>query len=168
MAEEYLQLQDEVDGLPQLVLMDDDGFRFFDGEQTELEQMLSVFDEIQQELKIEENQIVEEYEKLLDHEERDLCSRVEQLHTDEVICPLCKKHPLMENKTVIFCKCDFRINVEADALTIRDIKTSLDEGQSMHEANCAAEPEFSQVTELAGIDNIVMTCQACDFMHIVI
>lgn len=33
-------------------------FQFFDGEQTELEQMLSVFDEIQQELKIEGKQIL--------------------------------------------------------------------------------------------------------------
>ncbi|XP_041347674.1 RPA-interacting protein B-like [Gigantopelta aegis] len=136
----------------------------------DLDAMLSLFDDIQKELKIEEEKMVndyEEYKQSLVHEEVALSAAIEALSTDEVICPLCQRHALMLNKGVIFCPCGLRINTEQDCISLANVKQQLDEGLSLHSSACNKTPAFSVVDGL-GITNLLITCQICDFMFVVV
>ncbi|CAI9740637.1 Hypothetical predicted protein [Octopus vulgaris] len=139
-------------------------------EDENVERILEIFEEIEAELKEEEQKLLREhdlYEESYLNEEKELCSALESLTADEVVCPICKKNPLIENKGVIFCKCGLRINTEQDGFKLADVKAQLDSGIEIHNFTCDAEPEFSMMCVL-GTTNLFMTCEACDFMHIII
>ncbi|XP_013419153.1 RPA-interacting protein A isoform X2 [Lingula anatina] len=164
MVQEWKTLQAEEGGLPQL----SDNFDLQSApDDTDVEQVLSILEEIKSELLLEEQRILEEYEKSLAFDEAGLCAAIDQLKTDEVICPICKKNPLMQNKQIIFCCCGMRIDTELDGLNIANIKSQLEEGISLHNTQCVKEAKFS-VMKQAGVENLLMTCETCDFMFIVI
>ena len=61
-------------------------------EDTSLDEVLSLLDEIQKELMDEERSILAQYEENLKFEESSLCAAIESLGTeDSVICPVCKR-----------------------------------------------------------------------------
>ncbi|KAL4223418.1 hypothetical protein ACF0H5_016889 [Mactra antiquata] len=135
-----------------------------------IDQILDMFDDIQSELRQEEIRMLEEYsnyEESLQLEEECLCSAIHKLSTEEVICPLCKKHTLLTNKSVIFCQCGLRINTEQDCLTLTNVQQMLDLGLKQHSEKCESEPVFSVVVEV-GTSNLLMTCPDCDWMSVVI
>ncbi|GAB1607997.1 RPA-interacting protein A-like [Argonauta hians] len=139
-------------------------------EDENVERILEVFEEIEAELKEEEQKLLKEhdmYEASFLSEENELCLALESLTADDVICPLCQKNPLHENKGVIFCKCGLRINTEQDGFKLADVKAQLDSGVEIHSLACDTVPVFSMMCVL-GTTNLFMTCEACDFMHIVI
>lgn len=138
----------------------------------QIDEMLSVFDEIQRELLTEEARLLQEYEFYADslkqvkaQEEAALCCAMELLSAKEVTCPICKKNPLMENKGIVFCKCGVRISTEQDCIGMEYIQRQMKEAVSAH--TCGEEPQFSVVEDF-GCSNLVMTCKLCDFMYIVI
>lgn len=136
----------------------------------DIDQVLEMFEDFQKELRQEEQRILQEYEiyeRSLQQEERSLCSAIDKLSTEEVVCPLCKKSSLLTNKSVIFCKCGLRIDTEQDCLTLTNVKQLLDTGVSQHGEQCDTEPSFSLLAPV-GPGNLVMTCQSCDWMSVVI
>ncbi|XP_021340605.1 RPA-interacting protein A-like [Mizuhopecten yessoensis] len=137
---------------------------------TDIDNVLSLFEDIQAELKLEELKLIEEferYESSLKMEEANLCSAIEKLCTEEVICPVCQKSPLLINKSVIFCQCGMRVNTEEDCLTLVHVKHLLEEGMMGHTAVCEGQAIFAVVQDL-GPQNLLMSCKSCDWMSIII
>ncbi|KAL9980106.1 hypothetical protein ACROYT_G008649 [Oculina patagonica] len=136
-----------------------------------LDEVLSLMDEIQKELMDEERKILARYDENLMFEEASLCAAIESLKTDEsVLCPICKRNTLHQNKQVIFCACGMRIDTEYDAVNLIYVRNQIEEALAGHrEGHCMAEPEFcvSFVKEL-GVSNLVSLCKACEFMYIVL
>ncbi|XP_071789415.1 RPA-interacting protein B-like [Asterias amurensis] len=128
---------------------------------------LSLMEDIQAELMIEENAIIAEYEASVQLAEASLSATVEQLHSDDLICPICKRNPLMLSKGIIFCSCGTRINTEQDCLTLANVRQQLEEGVSQHSARCHGQPEFT-ITDAFNAHNLLLSCQMCDFLFIVI
>ncbi|KAJ8312118.1 hypothetical protein KUTeg_009491 [Tegillarca granosa] len=127
----------------------------------DIDTTLSLFEDIQEELRREEMKLLEEfdtYERSLHIEEAALCTAIERLSADEVICPVCQKNPLLQNKSVIFCKCGMRVNTEQDCLTLKDIKKQLEDGMSQHGNTCDGFATFSVVEDL-GSQNLLMSCK---------
>ncbi|KAK3736346.1 hypothetical protein QZH41_020804, partial [Actinostola sp. cb2023] len=81
-------------------------------EEAELTEILDIMDEIQKELIEEEQIILMQYNENLRFEEESLCAAIDKLSTNDVICPVCKRNPLHQNKQVIFCQCGMRIDTE--------------------------------------------------------
>lgn len=132
-----------------------------------IDQVLSIFDEITLELLQEEQQIISEYEASLQVEENFLHSSIDRLNAYDVICPVCKRSPLFINKGIIFCNCGVRIDTEQDAITLAMVKANLDEAVRQHSASCECCPSFGVVSHI-GISNLLMTGGACDFMFVII
>ncbi|CAL1529177.1 unnamed protein product [Lymnaea stagnalis] len=143
-----------------------DGGQFFDD-------MLRLYDdindeirrEIQADLRNEEQRIL--CDRYLQEEEDELCSALKTLSTDDVICPLCQKYILLENKGVIFCNCGLRISTEQDCVTLKNVRSNILEGTAEHSENCEAHPKF-QVSQKFGISNLLMSCETCDFLFIIV
>ncbi|XP_022109654.1 RPA-interacting protein B-like [Acanthaster planci] len=129
--------------------------------------VLSIMEELQRELIAEEGAIIAEYEASLHLAEASLSATVEQLNTDELLCPICKRNPLMLNKGVIFCACGMRINTEQDCITLANVRQQLESGVEQHSALCHGQPVFT-VTDALSAQNLVLSCQTCDFLYIVI
>lgn len=124
-------------------------------------------EELQEELMKEEMSIIAEYEASLRLEEEQLQATVSHFTTDSVMCPLCQRNWLLINKGIVFCACGFRIDTEQDGLNLRNISESLEQGISQHNASCPVTPGFA-VMDFEGLHNLVMSCEACGLLHIVI
>lgn len=136
----------------------------------DIESVLNLFEDIQEELRHEELKMLAEFEKYeasVREEEDVLCSAIASLSAEEVICPVCQKNSLLQKKSVIFCKCGVRVDTEQDCLTLRNVKQLLDDGVKLHGKTCDTPPTFSVVSEL-GPQNLLMSCQSCDWMSIII
>lgn len=136
----------------------------------DIESVLNLFEDIQEELRQEELKMLAEFEKYeasVREEEDVLCSAIASLSAEEVICPVCQKNSLLQNKSVIFCKCGVRVDTEQDCLTLRNVKQLLDDGVKLHGKTCDTPPTFSVVSAL-GPQNLLMSCQSCDWMSIII
>lgn len=117
----------------------------------DIESVLNLFEDIQEELRHEELKMLAEFEKYeasVREEEDVLCSAIASLSAEEVICPVCQKNSLLQNKSVIFCKCGVRVDTEQDCLTLRNVKQLLDDGVKLHGKTCDTPPTFSVVSEL--------------------
>ncbi|XP_067928346.1 RPA-interacting protein-like [Watersipora subatra] len=157
MTEEWNRLRKDHSELPtctELLFSTDDEVRYIN----------SIMEEIQAALKTEEESLLEMY---TEDYEASLCASIDQLGSNRVICPVCKKFTLFMNKHVVFCKCGIRINTEEDALTLEDVKLSIERAVDIHEKACEQTAVFSTV-QMYGIDNLLMTCNVCDYMHIVV
>lgn len=166
MKEELKSLQRSFQGSPSF----DDDEMDTDKLDFDVDDVITLFDDIQEELLKEEKRIIDEfenYEKSLQEEEIQLCSAVERLCTEEVICPVCQKSQLLQNKGVIFCPCGMRVNTEQDCITLANVKSSLEDGINQHSTTCEGDPVFSAVQDY-GSNNLLMSCKTCDWMYIVI
>ncbi|XP_071945816.1 RPA-interacting protein B-like [Antedon mediterranea] len=137
----------------------------------DIDTVLSIMEEIQLELMKEEQTLLGEYEAHLKHEEEVLCASVANMHTKEVVtCPICKRNGLMENKGVIFCACGLRIQTEQDCLTLSNVRQQLGDGVDLHtNSMCLGQPVFSvNSLDMIGSQNLLMSCEDCDFLHVVI
>ncbi|XP_005103470.1 RPA-interacting protein A [Aplysia californica] len=167
MAAEWSQLQAERLATGDAGISDD---KFFDIEGANIHDMISWFEEIQEELKLEEQQLLNQQDlcdEYVKREEEELCTSLKSLSTLDVICPLCERNSLLENKGVIVCKCGLRINTEQDGITLKNVQESLEAGANEHSAVCGSKPVFS-LDEKFGTSTLTMSCQDCDFLFIVI
>ena len=130
-----------------------------------IESDLNIFDEIRAELIQEEQQILAEYESSLLIEEHASEASLEE----RLLCPVCQVNPLLKNKGVIFCYCGVRIDTETDCVTLAMVKENLNNGLQEHNKTCGGQPKFSY-NDISGIGmfNILMTCDVCQVMHIVV
>ncbi|RUS79169.1 hypothetical protein EGW08_013077, partial [Elysia chlorotica] len=99
---------------------DEDGSNYIDDMVLLYEEVCSELKrEIQNDLKREEEHLLQMqkvWEAEQQYQEDELCSAVESLTTEEVICPICEKCSLIENKGVILCACGLRIDTEQDCI----------------------------------------------------
>lgn len=130
-----------------------------------IDDYIAIFEEIRAELIREEQQILAEYEAGLHHEEASLQSTIQNQY--EVICPVCQRNPLILNKGVIFCYCGIRIETEQDCVSLSYVKQNLMEGLKLHSESCSSQPQFGIVNHEA-IQNLLMTCDNCDFIFIIV
>ncbi|XP_077995916.1 RPA-interacting protein A-like [Glandiceps talaboti] len=131
------------------------------------EEIFSVMEEIKAELLKEEQDILTNYESSVKFDEASLCAAVDKLNTDELVCPVCRRNPLMQNKTVIFCACGVRIDTEQDCLTLSHVKVQLEEAVKQHSTSCTGEAVFS-VMDQFGNKNLLMSCKVCDYLYIIL
>ncbi|KAH9513602.1 hypothetical protein Btru_033465 [Bulinus truncatus] len=148
-----------------------------DLEEVESDEMFAFYESIHSEIRKElEADLIEKEQSLLNlqelcdshiQEEEELCSALTNLSTDDVICPLCQKNTLMEHLGVIVCRCGLRINTEQDCITLKNVKDSLENGTSEHGESCDSRPSF-HLSQNFGISNLLMTCESCDFLFIIV
>ncbi|EDO32784.1 predicted protein [Nematostella vectensis] len=139
-------------------------------EEADINEILSVMDEIQQELMEEEKLILAQYDENQKFEEESLCAAIEGLKTDDVICPVCKRNPLHQNKQVIFCCCGIRIDTETDCISLPYVKAEIESSVATHNSEgCGSEPTFV-VSKVSGlqVSNLIMQCNDCGFLYIII
>lgn len=134
-----------------------------------LDNMLQVMDEIRQELIREEQAILKEYDELVRFDEKSLCAAIEGLGPDYVTCPVCRRGQLLQNKQILFCSCGLRIDTGYDGITLSHVKRQIEEAVKQHSYICGHEAIFSiLLIEELELHNLVLKCEACKFMEIVI
>lgn len=133
----------------------------------DIEEILSLMDEITQELITEEKSMISCYEENLEFTERALSAVIDSMNDDNVVCPICLKNILMQDQQIIFCSCGIRIDTEQDGITLDYVRRQLTEGTTLHSQYCSSVPQFT-LDQILGIQNILMTCTVCDFMYIIV
>ncbi|XP_057294353.1 RPA-interacting protein B-like [Hydractinia symbiolongicarpus] len=147
-----------------------ENFEFDDLDSFELDEILGVFESVQQELLKEEQRLLVEYEDLVAFDEQCLCAAIDLLSTDAITCPVCKRNNLLQNESVIFCMCGLRIDTQHDAIDLKYVQSQLSDAILAHSSTCSQEPEFV-VVDYTGLDdmkNLMLTCRVCDCMSIII
>ncbi|XP_030848053.1 RPA-interacting protein B [Strongylocentrotus purpuratus] len=132
-----------------------------------IEDELDLREELQEELMKEEMSIISEYETSLRLEEEQLQDTVNHFTEGSVVCPLCQRNWLLMNKGIVFCSCGLRIDTAQDGLNLENIGQTLELGVSQHSILCPVTPVFA-LLELERLQNLVMSCETCGFLHIVI
>lgn len=134
-----------------------------------IEAALDYFQEIQVELLKEEERMLAQYEELMNFDDQYIHDTIAMLSTTVVVCPVCQKNNLLQNKHIIFCACGVRIDTETDGMTLEHVEKQLSQTVTEHSSNCQHTPTF-HVADLSGvgIKNMVLSCQVCDCLSIVI
>eukprot|EP01134_Creolimax_fragrantissima_P004666 CFRG4666T1 len=125
--------------------------------------LLSVMDEISEELRHEEMMLMAERESYANDQELQavFCPPA------DVCCPVCRVHRLLQNKHVIFCPCGLRLNLQLDGSSLQGMSESLRLAVLSHEEACAAEPVFS-VKSMFRSEYLMLNCVACKTQQIII
>lgn len=136
-------------------------------ESADIDYVLSIMDELTQELIREEQAILERYEQDLRFDEEALCAAIQCLSTNDVVCPLCQKNILHQNLQVIFCACGLRLDTEQDGITLEFVGKQLEQCSTQHSEVCRGTPVFALDSTL-GIQSIIMNCSLCDYMFVIV
>ncbi|XP_028400320.1 RPA-interacting protein A-like isoform X2 [Dendronephthya gigantea] len=138
----------------------------------ELDAMLHVMEEMQNEKRLEEQQMLRQYEERLQFEEDRFSACIECFLADDVICPICKRNPLQQDKQVIFCFCGMRVDTKNHAVTLDFVKNQLKDAMEQHgkmNECCFGEALFSVSSYPEyDISNLIMACTGCDFLAVVL
>ena len=109
-------------------------------------------------LKILEQLLLDEYEKVLMEEEALFGSEWEE----QVICPVCELAALREGGSgkisCARCKTTF-----SSVQTIASLKQSILDSIDYHQQNCDQQGQFAVIT-----DNLFLICEACGWMYQVV
>ncbi|XP_023122766.2 RPA-interacting protein isoform X2 [Amphiprion ocellaris] len=132
---------------------------------------LAVLEEIQQELMSQEMSIIEEYEKNLQFEQQYISSVVEGMEEMEemhIICPICHRNNLNINSHFISCPCGVYINTKKQNITPDILQHLLESRVSEHMEDCLHNPVFSLTPSTESSLNLMISCQVCDYLSIVL
>lgn len=130
---------------------------------------LAVFDEIQQELMSEEMSIITEYEKTVQNEEQYLNSVVEGMEAEkQLICPVCHVNNLTVNSHFTSCPCGLYINTQQRNITPEVLQCLLETTVMEHVEACLHKPVFSMASNTDGSANLMISCEACDYLSVVL
>jgi hypothetical protein len=135
--------------------------------ESDVELVLSIMDELTQELIKEEQALLAQYEEDIRFNEEALCDSVQSLHTDDIICPICHKDYLHQNKHIIFCSCGVRLDTANDGISLNYMRRQLDHYSLEHSAQCSGKPQFS-LERVMHAQTIIMNCPTCCFMEIIV
>ncbi|XP_078081325.1 RPA-interacting protein [Mustelus asterias] len=128
---------------------------------------LAEFEEIQQELLSEEQAIIEEYEASLRFDEACLDAILDGFDVpDRLICPVCNRNYLNVSSDFITCQCGMFINTRE--ATVQHFRALLEHGVTEHSTLCAHCPIFSMVTGMEAEPTLVMSCQVCDYLSVIL
>ncbi|XP_030648871.1 RPA-interacting protein [Chanos chanos] len=130
---------------------------------------LAVLEEIQQELISQELSIIEEYEKSQQEEEQYLNSVVEGMEENGyVICPVCHVNKLTVNSHFTSCPCGLYINTVGRNVTAEVLQRLLETRLTEHMEECLRNPVFSVTPNTDGSANLMISCQVCDYLSVVL
>ncbi|NXD25677.1 RIP protein, partial [Spelaeornis formosus] len=149
MEQEWQELRDRLPGLR--------------GEQPE-EQMLedpdelAVLEEIQQELILQEQLVIEEYERSLRFDEECLNAMLDSLEaTDRVICPVCRKQLYLQTGTSALISYCPLIHYSQD-MTEGKLRSLLESTLAEHSQRCLHSPEFTVTSGMEEEASLLMSC----------
>jgi hypothetical protein len=134
----------------------------------DIDDILKVMDDITEELIKEEQQIIAHYEETQRFTENAITAAIDSLCTDDIICPLCLKNILRQNNELIYCPCGLSINTAQDGLTLDYVREQLDDATTQHSQSCHFSPSFSLQSVVSGMTNLVMSCECCDMLYIIV
>ncbi|KAJ7395598.1 RPA-interacting protein [Pitangus sulphuratus] len=131
--------------------------------QEPLEQMpedpdeLAVLEEIQQELILQEQLVIEEYERSLRFDEECLNAMLEGLDaTDRIICPVCRKNNLTVKTHMVCCQCGLYISTQD--MTEGKLRSLLESTVTEHSQRCFHSPEFTVTSGMEEESTLLMSC----------
>ncbi|CAL1588673.1 unnamed protein product [Knipowitschia caucasica] len=131
---------------------------------------LAVLEEIQQELLSHEKAIIEEFEKNQLFEQQYISSMVAGMVEDihQIICPICHVNNLTINHVFISCPCGLYINTKSRNINSEVLNHLLESRVSEHLEECFHNPIFSLAPNADGPSNLMISCQACDYLSVVL
>eukprot|EP00794_Sanderia_malayensis_P014304 gene14304-15792_t len=125
-----------------------------------IEDILKIMDEIREELIKEEHTMLEEYNELVNFDESYLHAAIECLSSDYVICPVCKRNQLLQNKQVFFCACGVRIDTGYDGITLAHVKMRIEDAIQQHGLHCLDNAAFSVlIMDEIQLHNLILKCK---------
>ncbi|XP_048822482.1 RPA-interacting protein [Lagopus muta] len=128
---------------------------------------LAVLDEIQQELILQEQLVIEEYERSLQFDEECLNAILDGLDaSNKIICPVCRKNHLTVRSHSVFCQCG--LDVPAQDMTEEKLRSLLENTITEHGHRCLHSPEFTVTSGMEEEASLLMTCLVCDFWMILL
>ncbi|NWR20479.1 RIPA protein, partial [Emberiza fucata] len=148
MEQEWQELRDRLPGL---------------GGEQPMEQILedpdelAVLEEIQQELILQEQLVIEEYERSLRFDEECLNAMLDGLDaTDRVICPVCRKNNLTVKAHLVCCQCGLYISTQD--MTEGKLRSLLESTLTEHSQRCLHSPEFTVTSGMEEEASLLMSC----------
>ncbi|XP_031148470.1 RPA-interacting protein isoform X1 [Sander lucioperca] len=129
---------------------------------------LAVLEEIQHELMSQEMSIIEEFERNMQFEQQYISSVVEGMEEMHIICPICHMNNLNINSHFISCPCGLNINNTKQNITPDILQHLLESTVSEHTEDCFHNPVFSVAPNTDSSLNLIISCQVCDYLSIVL
>ncbi|KAM4717001.1 RPA-interacting protein isoform 2-T2 [Anableps anableps] len=165
MEEEWSALQSEDQRLPSL--WSPHGMPEISSSGKEYDE-LAVLEEIHQELMSQEMSIIEQYERNLQFEQQYISSAVEGMDEMHIICPICHMNNLSINSYFISCPCGLYINTKKRNITPDVLQRLLEARVSEHMEDCLNNPVFSLAHDTDSHPSLMISCQACDYLSVVL
>ncbi|NXL63223.1 RIPA protein, partial [Chordeiles acutipennis] len=118
---------------------------------------LAVLEEIQQELILQEQLVIEEYERSLKFDEECLNAMLDGLDaSDKIICPVCRKNNLTVRNHFVFCQCGLHISTQG--MTEEKLRSLLENTVTEHSHRCFHNPEFTVTSGMEEEASLLMSC----------
>ncbi|NXT37429.1 RIP protein, partial [Pelecanoides urinatrix] len=118
---------------------------------------LEVLEEIQQELILQEQSVIEEYERSLQFDEECLNVMLDGLDvSNKVICPVCRKNNLTVRNHLVFCQCGLYISTQG--MTEEKLRSLLENTVTEHSLRCFHNPEFTVTSGTEEEASLLMSC----------
>ncbi|NXF29693.1 RIPA protein, partial [Nyctibius bracteatus] len=118
---------------------------------------LAVLEEIQQELILQEQSVIEEYERSLQFDEECLNAMLDGLDaSDKVICPVCRQNNLTVSNHFVFCQCGLHISTQG--MTEEKLRALLEHTVTEHSQRCFHNPEFTVTSGMEEEASLLMSC----------
>ncbi|NXJ90310.1 RIP protein, partial [Corythaixoides concolor] len=118
---------------------------------------LAVLEEIQEELILQEQSVIEEYERSLQFEEECLNAMLDGLDaSNKVICPVCRKNHLTVRNHLVFCQCGLYISTQG--MTEEKLRSLLENAATEHSHRCFHNPEFTVTSGMEEEATLLMSC----------
>ncbi|NXT19778.1 RIPA protein, partial [Syrrhaptes paradoxus] len=118
---------------------------------------LAVLEEIQQELILQEQLVIEEYERSLQFDEECLNAMLDGLDaSDKVVCPVCRKNNLTVRNHLVFCQCGLHISTQG--MTEEKLRSLLENTLTEHSYRCFHNPEFAVTSGMEEEASLLMSC----------
>ncbi|NWH75829.1 RIP protein, partial [Piaya cayana] len=117
----------------------------------------AVLEEIQQELLLQEQSVIEEYERSLRFDEECLNAMLDGLEaSDKVICPVCRKNNLTVRNHLVLCQCGLYITTQG--MTEGKLRALLESTVTEHGQRCFHNPEFTVTSGMEEETCLLMSC----------
>ncbi|KAJ7427788.1 RPA-interacting protein [Willisornis vidua] len=122
---------------------------------------LAVLEEIQEELILQEQLVIEEYEQSLLFDQECLNAMLEGLEaSDRIICPVCRKNNLTVKTHLVCCQCGLYISTRD--MTEGKLRSLLESTVTEHSHRCLHSPEFTVTSGMEEEASLLMSCPVCD------
>ncbi|XP_063002632.1 RPA-interacting protein [Elgaria multicarinata webbii] len=128
---------------------------------------LAVLEEIQQELVLQDQLAIEEYERSLRFDEECLHAMLDSLDAEHrIICPVCRRNNLSVMSHLVVCPCGLHISTQG--MSEKKLQRLLEDSVTEHGHRCLGGPEFAVTDGMEGEANLLMSCQVCDSWAVIL